>query len=145
MKSLAQSPVPSQILQHELQDRQKTHPTMQKTSLTSPQARNPKLWKVSQQFEAIFLQQMLEAMHKTVPHDGFMPNDFAEQVHESMFDQAVASAISKNSNLGIASAIYRQLAHTDQTQVKTEAADNVSKQGTSGSQLDSQGEADGTH
>lgn len=145
MKSLVQPPVISQILQHELQTRKATHPATKKTGMTPSQNRDPKLWKVSQQFEAIFLQQMLDAMHKTVPHSGFMPNDFAEKVHESMFDQAVANAISQNSNLGIASAIYRQLAHVDQIQANSRTADNVNQKGTPKVKPNTQGEADGTH
>jgi len=71
--------------------------------------KNKELWDVSVKFEAIFFQQMMSAMRKTVPESGFLPHGFAQGVQESMFDQAVADAGSKGGNLGIAANIYRQL------------------------------------
>jgi len=71
--------------------------------------KNKELWDVSVKFEAIFFQQMMSAMRKTVPESGFLPHGFAEGVQESMFDQAIADAGSKGGNLGIAANIYRQL------------------------------------
>ncbi len=67
------------------------------------------LWKVSRQFEAIFVQQMMSEMRKTVSKSDFMPSGYAEDVHASMMDQAIAQASSKHSNFGIADNIYRQL------------------------------------
>lgn len=135
MKNLTHPDI-GRMLQRELQARRTTHPVATK--------RDPKLWKVSQQFEAIFLQQILEAMHKTVPQSGFIPTGFSEQVHESMFDQAVASAISQHSDLGIASAIYRQLAHIGQTQAKAAAADTVNSKVAAPTPPHAPGESDGT-
>lgn len=74
-----------------------------------PEIKNKELWDVSVKFEAIFFQQMMAAMRKTVPESGFLPHGFAEGVQASMFDQAVADAGSKGGNLGIAANIYRQL------------------------------------
>jgi len=73
------------------------------------EVKNKELWDVSVKFEAIFFQQMMSAMRKTVPESGFLPHGFAEGVQESMFDQAIADAGSKGGNLGIAANIYRQL------------------------------------
>ncbi len=67
------------------------------------------LWKVSRQFEAIFVQQMMTEMRKTVSKSDFMPSGYAEDVHASMMDQAIAQASAKRSNFGIADNIYRQL------------------------------------
>jgi len=75
--------------------------------------KNKELWDVSVKFEAIFFQQMMAAMRKTVPESGFLPHGFAEGVQESMFDQAVSDAGSKSGSLGIAMNIYRQLERDD--------------------------------
>jgi len=75
--------------------------------------KNKELWDVSVKFEAVFFQQMMAAMRKTVPDSGFLPHGFAEGVQESMFDQAVADAGSKSGSLGIAMNIYRQLEQGD--------------------------------
>ncbi len=74
--------------------------------------RDPKLWRASRAFEALMIQQMLDAMRKTVPHSGLLRSGFAEDVQGSMFDQAVANAVSGEGGLGIAEAIYRQVSRT---------------------------------
>lgn len=128
----------AQTLRHEGQARQAAQPA-------SAQGRDPKLWKVSRQFEAIFVQQMLDEMQKSVPHSGFMPNGFAEQVHTSMFDQAVAGSMTKNTDLGIASAIYRQLDQIQHPQAEAAAADTISRKAEAMAQPRPEGETDGTH
>ena len=137
MKGVTQTAI-AQILRNESQVRQAARPA-------PAQGRDPRLWKVSQQFEAIFVQQMLDEMHKSIPHSGVMPNGFAEQVHNSMFDQAVAGSISKNTDLGIASAIYRQLARLQHPQAAAHAADTISSQAAATAALRAEGETDGTH
>jgi len=69
-----------------------------------------KLWETSLKFEAQFIQQMMTAMRKSVPKSDFLPHGFAQDVQASMMDQAVADASSKRGDLGIAEAIYRQMA-----------------------------------
>jgi len=73
--------------------------------------RDKHLWKVSRKFEAMMFQQMMSAMRKTIPSSGFIHTGFAEDVHGAMFDQAVAKAVSRQGNFGIANSIYRQLSH----------------------------------
>ncbi|PJA32267.1 MAG: flagellar biosynthesis protein FlgJ [Zetaproteobacteria bacterium CG_4_9_14_3_um_filter_53_7] len=67
------------------------------------------LWKTSKQLEAIFVQQMMTEMRKTISKSEFMPSGFAEDVHGSMMDEAIAQASVKQSSFGIAESIYRQL------------------------------------
>jgi len=71
--------------------------------------KDPALWKVSRQFEAIFVQQMMSEMRKTVQKSDFIPNGFAEDVHGSMMDEAIAQASVRHHSFGIADNIYRQL------------------------------------
>lgn len=105
---------------------------MELRQLHSPQAqvqaqqdkpRNEKLWKACVQFEALFAQQMLSAMHKTVPDSGFLPNGFAQGVHNDMFNQAVAENIAKSGHTGIATALYRQIAQLAPVQETADHAD----------------------
>ncbi|OIO69845.1 MAG: hypothetical protein AUJ57_08840 [Zetaproteobacteria bacterium CG1_02_53_45] len=67
------------------------------------------LWKTSKQLEAIFVQQMMAEMRKTVGKSEFMPSGFAEDVHGSMMDEAIAQASVKQSSFGLAESIYKQL------------------------------------
>lgn len=137
MSNVTQTAI-TQILRNESQARQAAQPA-------AAQGKDPRLWQVSQKFEAIFVQQMLDEMHRAVPHGGITPNGFAEQVHTSMFDQAVAGTISKNTNLGIASAIYRQLARMQHPQAAAHAADTINSQPATAAALRAEGETDGTH
>ncbi len=72
---------------------------------------NTRLWRVSRVFEAMFVQQLLSAMHRTVPSSGLLGKGFAEDVQSSMFNQALAKAVSQQGQLGIARNIYRQFSH----------------------------------
>jgi len=76
---------------------------------TDNKDRDPALWKVSTQFEAIFVQQMMSEMRKTVHKSDFIPTGFAEDVHASMMDEAIAQASVKHHSFGLADSIYRQL------------------------------------
>jgi len=69
----------------------------------------------------MLVQQMLDAMRKTVPQSGLLHAGFAEDVQGSMFDQAVARAVTREGGLGIAEAIYRQISHA---QARHPHADN---------------------
>ena len=112
--------------------------------------KNKELWDVSVKFEAIFFQQMMSAMRKTVPESGFLPHGFAEGVQESMFDQAIADAGSKGGNLGIAANIYRQLEQsaasnqTDTNKAIQEMRHASDREGVS-MYAELRGDVDGTH
>ncbi len=84
-------------------------PTSSPMAPPPPGQRDEKLWRASVKFEALFLQQMMESMRKSVPESGFMPHGFAEKSYQSMMDQAIADAGGAQGSLGIAAAIYRQL------------------------------------
>lgn len=99
--------------------------------------RDKKLWKASVQFEAMFMQQMFSSMHKSVPKSGLLPSGFAEDVHNSMMDQAVAESASRNGSMGIAPSIYRQMQQANQAQVQPVAADTL--------KIDSDGKERGEH
>jgi len=84
------------------------HAASPQTALSN-KAKDPDLWKVSTQFEAIFVQQMMSEMRKTVQKSDFMPGGFAEDIHGSMMDEAIAQASVRHHSFGIADNIYRQL------------------------------------
>jgi len=99
-------------------------------SFDHSEIKDEKLWDVCCKFEAIFMQQMMSAMRKSVPKSGFLPNGYAEGVHDSMMDQAIADSGSKHGSLGIARQMYRQLetletGHDDAVQGIQETTDSV--------------------
>ncbi len=92
---------------------------------TDGKQRDAALWKVSLQFEAIFVQQMMSEMRKTVSKSDFLPNGFAEDVHASMMDQAIADVSSKRSQFGIAESVYKQLEAAQHKQQPTPEAQEI--------------------
>jgi len=90
---------------------QRLSPNHQTTAATgsSDHPRNQKLWRASVQFEAIFLEQLLAVMKKTIPDSGFLEQGFTQDVQSDMFNKAVAESIAQQSRTGIAKALYRQI------------------------------------
>ncbi len=86
-------------------------PLHQGTALQAPAA-DPRvtLRKVSHEFEAAFLRQMLAAMRASVPHEdaGGRTNP-GEDMFTSMLDDRLASVAAARSRGGLGDATYRQL------------------------------------
>jgi len=93
----------------------------------SSKDKNEALWKASLQFEAIFVQQMMTSMRKTVHKSDFMPSGFAEDMHASMMDEAIAQASTKHSNFGLAKSIYRQLEAAENSRTQPISTQEISR------------------
>ena len=63
----------------------------------------------AEQFEAVFLSQMLAPMFETVPTDGFMGGGHAEQVYRGMMVEEMSKEIAKQGGVGIADSVYREI------------------------------------
>lgn len=68
-----------------------------------------KLKKLSTEFEAIFLQEVVRAMRKTVPKSGLLDGGNAEEIFKSMQDDQMALQMADNGKSGLAQAIYNSL------------------------------------
>jgi peptidoglycan hydrolase FlgJ len=68
------------------------------------------LRKSSQEFEALMLMEMLKSMRKSVPEGGLFEKDNATEIFRDMLDSETAKAASKGKGLGIADAMYKQMA-----------------------------------
>ncbi len=80
-------------------------------------------WAACCQFEAMFLQQMMQAMRKTVPESELMPRSYASSTYDSMMDQAIAESGSRQAPLGLAMNMYRQLERDGYTHQGNNAQD----------------------
>lgn len=73
-----------------------------------------KLKKAAQEFEAIFIQQMLDAMDKTIDRENsLLSGGGAEDYWRGMLNQEIAQSMSNRiggSGFGLAESIYRQMA-----------------------------------
>jgi Rod binding domain-containing protein len=70
------------------------------------------LKKTAQQFEGIFIKQLLDAMDKTVERSGFMSGGSGEDMFRGLMFDHISQSISTGpggSGFGLADAIYRQL------------------------------------
>jgi len=67
------------------------------------------LMEVCREFEAVFLNMMLQEMRKTVPESNLTEKSYARQLYESMQDEEIAKEMAKGQGIGLAQQIYRQL------------------------------------
>lgn len=83
-----------------------------KDSLSANNPNKAKLTEAAQQFESVFINQILQMMDQTVERSEFMNGGQGEKVFRGMFYQEVAKNIAKspNCNLGVGKLVYDQLA-----------------------------------
>ena len=67
------------------------------------------LKKVCQDFEAIFLNQIMKSMRDTVPESGLFEKGVAFNIVQSMHDEALTDELSKSGGIGLAKQLYDQL------------------------------------
>lgn len=68
-----------------------------------------KLKTAAQEFESYFIQMMFKEMRGTVPTDGLIPKNNAEQIFQSMLDEEVAANAAEGQGIGLAKMIYEQM------------------------------------
>ena len=68
------------------------------------------LKEVAEQFEAIFVEQLLKAARQSTLADGLFDNEEVE-TYRDMLDKEYAKSIATNTSLGIASAIEAKFSH----------------------------------
>lgn len=61
------------------------------------------------EFEAIFVQQMYQAMRKNVPNDGLLPRDNATLIYQDMLDTQMARETAKGKGTGLGESMYNQM------------------------------------
>jgi Rod binding domain-containing protein len=74
----------------------------------SNKARDAKMLKVAQQFEALFTQKLLQSLRKMVPESSMFPKGPGNTMYDHMMDSQVAEHMSKSRGTGIADFLYRQ-------------------------------------
>ena len=68
-----------------------------------------KLRKACEDFEAIFVKQMLKSMKSTINKSGMLGGGFAEEIYDDMLYDEYAKKMTKTANFGIADSLYKQL------------------------------------
>ena len=80
-----------------------------KTAGGRPIDKNSKLYKVCQDFESIFIKQMLNTMRKTINKSGLLDGGMAEEIFEDMLYDKYALKMSQSAQFGISDLLYREL------------------------------------
>ncbi len=76
----------------------------------APAARDPKMWKVASDFEAMFLENMLGHMTSGLAGDGPLGNEGAgAEVWRGMLMKEYAGHMAKAGGVGVADSVYREL------------------------------------
>lgn len=73
--------------------------------------KNPsdRLREACEEFEAIFVRQLLKEMREALPEASLFGNGVAGQFYSELFDWEIAKSVSKSSSLGLADVVFEQL------------------------------------
>jgi murein DD-endopeptidase MepM/ murein hydrolase activator NlpD len=77
----------------------------------SGEKQKSELKKVAQEFEAIFIAQMLKVMRETIEESGLMDGGFGKSIYTELFDQEVSLSLARRGSFGISDILYRNLLH----------------------------------
>ena len=91
---------------------------LKKIGQTTDTTKEAELKKTCKDFEAIILQQMLTAMRKSVPKDGLLDSGYSQEMYQSMYDEGLAKEMANGRGIGLADALYHQLAGAGKTTTK---------------------------
>jgi len=76
---------------------------------SNQQERLKKLQQAAEQFESIFIRQMLAEMRQTIPDEGLIPRGLDDEIYENLFDDEIAKRLAMRNQLGFADMIVKQL------------------------------------
>lgn len=72
----------------------------------------PELRKACEDFESLFINQLMKQMRKTIPKSDLFPESQAKEIYTSMMDSEMSSKIAKGGGLGLAELLMRQVEGT---------------------------------
>ena len=70
---------------------------------------DPKLWEAAQQFEEIFLAQLVREMRSSAGGDGLLKKSAGHDTFNEMFGEALAKEMAQSNTLGLCKMIYRDM------------------------------------
>jgi len=75
-------------------------------------------------FEALFWEQVLKGMRKTIPKSDFWGNRREEELYTSLYDQGLSVVLSERGGLGLAEILIKQMEPAaDQSSMKPEGTE----------------------
>ena len=94
---------------------------------SSNDPRQAQMRRVAEEFEAIFLAQMMAPMFEGIDTDGLGGGGIGEETFRPMLIERYAEALSKAGGVGIADAIVRELMRLQETSPQSEAANGPAR------------------
>jgi murein DD-endopeptidase MepM/ murein hydrolase activator NlpD len=79
----------------------------------SGESQKAELKKVAQEFEAIFIAQMLKVMRSAIEESGMTDGGFGKTIYTELFDQELALNMARHGSIGIADLLYRNLSSAE--------------------------------
>lgn len=74
-----------------------------------PIDKSSKLYQAAQDFEGLFVKQMLNAMRKTVPEGELLNGGMGEDIFKDMLYDEYGKSMTKTAGFGLADTLYQQL------------------------------------
>ena len=79
-------------------------------ALSSSEKSKAELKKVAEEFEAVFIAQLLKIMRDTIEESGLEGGGFGKSIYTELFDQEIALSMAHRGAIGIGDIIYKSLA-----------------------------------
>jgi murein DD-endopeptidase MepM/ murein hydrolase activator NlpD len=89
---------------------------------SSGEKKSADLKKVAQEFEAIFIAQLLKVMRETIEESGLTDGGFGKSIYTELFDQEVSLNMARRGTLGIADLLYQNLSAAEKPAAGESAA-----------------------
>lgn len=74
-----------------------------------PQEKRDELMTAAKGFEAVFINQMVNAMRQSVQKSGFIPESQGERIYNAMLDQEYSQKLADSEQIGLSHMIYEHL------------------------------------
>jgi flagellar protein FlgJ len=89
--------------------RERSHPFPSQSGENHGRIDEKRLEKACQEFESIFIHQMMKTMRQTVPQTGFMGEGMERNIFQALFDEEMSKTIGRSGRLGLGKVIYNQM------------------------------------
>ena len=73
-----------------------------------------KLQKVCEDFESIFISQMLKEMRKSIPKSGLLDGGSQQDMYLSLFDEELSKSMAKRGGIGLGKILYQNITKQSQ-------------------------------
>jgi Rod binding domain-containing protein len=87
----------------------KSSPVVIRALKNQPIDKKSPLYQACQDFESVFIKQMLNTMRKTINKSGLLDGGMAEDIFEDMLYDEYSKKMAQNAQFGLADTLYKQL------------------------------------